>query len=379
MQKRIMLVMALGLIGCVGNASAAGFEVHDHSASAMGMANAFTAQADDPSAMAYNPAGIAWQPGTGVMLGSVASLRNASARVAEGVASNNGEDPTVLHFYATWMSLDGHWGAGFGVNDPFLLDNQWGSNVFGGQATRTRLESIRTSMDVIYAFDSRLALAVGGDWYFATGEVNSASARFNGNDKLAIGGHASMMWKFYPGWSFGVIYRYSPTITLSGINVAAVTSEGTVGFNLPDSVQAGLAWDFTDSLKFELDGSWTGWSQLSDLNLISTTNQFNPLNLSNSFGIMAGVRWTWRENSQFRFGYAFNRAASRNTGFNARIADANQHRIALGFGGDAFGTHIDAAYIFSFLPSRTISGSGAFNGDYREMRSTLAVSVSTFF
>jgi len=47
----------------------AGFHIREQGAKAMGMANAFVAQADDPSAVFYNPAGIAFQDGTAVSLG----------------------------------------------------------------------------------------------------------------------------------------------------------------------------------------------------------------------------------------------------------------------------------------------------------------------
>ncbi|MBW2186420.1 MAG: outer membrane protein transport protein, partial [Deltaproteobacteria bacterium] len=47
----------------------AGFHIREQGAKAMGMANAFVAQADDPSAIFYNPAGIAFQSGTQVSLG----------------------------------------------------------------------------------------------------------------------------------------------------------------------------------------------------------------------------------------------------------------------------------------------------------------------
>jgi len=378
-RKVLAAMVALGLGLHAGGVFAAGFAAQDLSVSALGLANAFTAQADDPSAMAYNPAGIAWQPGTGLMLGGVVPYRNSSAAVASGVASNGGEDPAVAHFYANWMSLDGHWGVGFGVSSPFMLDNQWDSTVFGGQANRTRLTSFRTSLDVIYALDSRLALAIGGDWYVASGDVDSISNRFHGTEKVAFGGHGSAMWKFHPGWSLGAMYRFSPSLTLSGDNIAAVSGPAHVSVNLPDEARIGLSYDIQDNFKLEIDGSWTGWSTLRDLNIVAQNGQLNPLNMEDSFGFMAGLRWTWRENNQFRFGYAFDQAASLDSGFSARLTDANQHRVSLGFGADGFGAHLDTAFIYTFLPDRTIASGTGFDGAYRDRRFTLAISVSALF
>ncbi|MFQ5355172.1 MAG: OmpP1/FadL family transporter [Mariprofundaceae bacterium] len=378
-RKAFAAMITLGLVFSAAESFAAGFAAQDLSASALGLANAFTAQADDPSAMAYNPAGIAWQPGTGLMLGGVVPYRNSSAVVASGVVSNGGEDPAVAHFYANWMPLDGHWGVGFGVNSPFMLDNQWGPTVFGGQANQTRLKTFRTSLDVIYALDSRLALAVGGDWYVASGDVNSIGNSFHGTEKVAFGGHGSLMWKFHPGWSLGAMYRFSPGLKLSGDNIAAVSGPAHVSVQLPDEARIGLSYDIQDNFKLEIDGSWTGWSTLSDLNIVAQNGQLNPLNMEDSFGFMAGLRWTWRENNQIRFGYAFDQAASLDNAFSARLTDADQQRVSLGFGADGFGAHLDTAFIYTFLPDRTIANGKAFDGTYRDRRFTLAISVSALF
>src|SRR6185369_1519178 len=53
---------------------AAGFKVSEQGAKAMAMANAFAAQADDPSALYFNPAGIAFLPGAQVNLGALGIL-----------------------------------------------------------------------------------------------------------------------------------------------------------------------------------------------------------------------------------------------------------------------------------------------------------------
>ncbi|MEA3466103.1 MAG: outer membrane protein transport protein [Thermodesulfobacteriota bacterium] len=60
----VLMVLLMPSLVC-----GAGFHIREQGAKAMGMANAFVAQADDPSAIFYNPAGIAFQDGTQVSLG----------------------------------------------------------------------------------------------------------------------------------------------------------------------------------------------------------------------------------------------------------------------------------------------------------------------
>ena len=57
--KLVLASMLATLTGTASLALAAGFKINEQGAKAMAMANAFVAQADDPTALYYNPAGIA--------------------------------------------------------------------------------------------------------------------------------------------------------------------------------------------------------------------------------------------------------------------------------------------------------------------------------
>ncbi len=65
-------------------ALAAGFEVPDLGAQASGRAGAFTALADDPTAIAYNPAGLAFQKGANLLLEGSLAWNAVSFRRREG-------------------------------------------------------------------------------------------------------------------------------------------------------------------------------------------------------------------------------------------------------------------------------------------------------
>ena len=64
-----VLAVLLVLAFSATSAMAAGFRLPEAGAKAMGMGFAFTAQANDPSAIYFNPAGITQLPGKNVMLG----------------------------------------------------------------------------------------------------------------------------------------------------------------------------------------------------------------------------------------------------------------------------------------------------------------------
>src|SRR5512140_1435278 len=64
-----MVSVPLVLLFTASTSFAAGFRLPEAGAKAMGMGFAFTAQADDPSAIYFNPAGLTQLKGQNVMLG----------------------------------------------------------------------------------------------------------------------------------------------------------------------------------------------------------------------------------------------------------------------------------------------------------------------
>jgi len=377
--RRALGGLVMGLIIASGQAYSAGFAMTDQSASALGMANNFVALADDPSALAYNPAGIAWQSGAGLMVGGSTFYRSASAALtAGGSVSNEGEFPTLWQVYGAWMPLDSNWGVGLGVNTPYALENDWQNAVFGDQ--RVQLLVYRASLDVIYAISSNLAVAAGGDWYYGRMDLDSASSKFQGESFDSFGGHGSVMWRPWPAWSFGAIFRSGAKLKPDGNATGTVSGPAEVSLRLPDEARIGVAYDILDGLKLEIDASWMRWSVLKGLDLVGQgATEVNPFELDDTFGGGLGLVWTWRENAQFRFGYAYEQGASMKSHFSPLIVDADSHRASLGAGATLFGAHVDLAYAFSFYPNYKLDAGGTFDGKYRDGRHALMVSVSKRF
>jgi long-chain fatty acid transport protein len=63
----IVLLLVLALPSCL---LANGFDIYEQSAKAVGLGGAFIAQADDPSAIFFNPAGIVQLEGTQLSVGA---------------------------------------------------------------------------------------------------------------------------------------------------------------------------------------------------------------------------------------------------------------------------------------------------------------------
>ena len=376
-----MLMAGFGAagLGLPGEARAAALTASDLSAAAVGVANAWTASADNAAAEHYNPAGIAWLPGEAFALDYVVRYENMSAKLGggQGTPFNRANPRNLASLYATWMPRGGDWGAGFGFDLPFSLNTDWGS-AFGGRAQRTKLNVLHLSLDAVYALNSSMAVAAGGDWYGGRVDVDSATTRFHGTDNAAFGGHVAWMWHPSPIWSVGAVFRSGSRLKLSGTATGAVSGSASTTVRLADVAQLGVARVFADRWRLEADARWEHWSAFNDLNVTGATgSESNPLNLRDAVSAMVGLTWFWREKTQFRFGYAFEGGATRKSGFNARVVDGDGHRLSLGAGSDLMGAHFDVAYSYIFYPARTVSG--AFAGRYKQRRQTLAISVSKRF
>jgi len=354
------------------SAHAGGFEQSNQSAAAMGAANAFTATANDASAVVYNPSGMAWLPGVHVTAGLAVGYRDSSVKLAGGIAPNAGTEPTVGSIFATWSPLDSNLSAGVGFAPLYSINNDWGTNL-GVKAGLTKLTVDHLTGDVVYAVNSSLAFGAGADWYVSRVNLTQGVNSFRGNNFAGFGGHVSLMWKPAYAWSIGAMLRSGATI-----NVAGKASD-SMAFKLPDQATVAIAHDFNDVWHLETDVKWTRWSSLKDMSVITAgvVTQRNTLNLRDTITVMTGLTWTWRENTQFRLGYAYDQGANKLAGFSPMMADQDGHKISAGVGADVYNMHVDLAYQYSLYSKATATGT--FAGTYRDRRQSVLLSISQQF
>src|SRR5207237_216775 len=131
------LVLAIGTVPV----HAASFRILDQGAAAAGQSDAFTAQADDPSAIYYNPAGMTQLRrvqaylGTSLIGGST-SFRNAAGQTARGDFNGSVAYPPPSNIYITANLKDlgvsapvlSDIAVGIGLNFPFGLIYRWPNN-----------------------------------------------------------------------------------------------------------------------------------------------------------------------------------------------------------------------------------------------------------
>ena len=131
------VVILIGLLGVADSVVYAGaFGLDEQGAAAMGRANAFAAQADDPTALFYNPAGIGQLSGTQISVGTTLIVPSTTF---ENANSGISTDTKAALFYPSTLYLvheirhDLH--VGLGIFTPFGLSTEWPSDWEGRYAT----------------------------------------------------------------------------------------------------------------------------------------------------------------------------------------------------------------------------------------------------
>lgn len=362
---------------------AGGFRIMDHSASAAGQSAAFTAQADDPSAIFYNPAGMTQLKGvqisTGTLLiGGDTSFTSSSGTTSKGNFNGSLAFPPPSNFYLTANLKDlgfsalGNLSLGLGVHSPFGVLYRWPNNSpFATAVTFASLQLIDIKPTLAYKISKQLSVGLGADIYtfcdcWGEGQAEQqflssggtglppAGTRIEINGSDTQGGfNVSLLYTPFhnsdgkPLVNIGFVYRSQAVLHLDGeflANGTKVTDASTT-LVLPQAFTGGIAlWptrDASSEWKLELDVDYTGWKSFRnlDVHLSNGATIPNPQNWRNSFMIMLGTEYKWLQLKNLpdwevavRGGYWFSQTPVPDSSFNPAIPDADHHSISVGGG-----------------------------------------------
>jgi long-chain fatty acid transport protein len=188
---------------------AGGFQLNIRGAKAVAMGGAFTAIADDPSAVYWNAAGLSFLKGTNIMLSShlvapQTTFRGVSPLIDKYRSENRVFFPT--HLFVT-HGLSDKFAIGLGFTQPFGLGTTWDENWPGKYlAIETGLTTYVISPVVSYKPFESLSISAGFLYGFAKVKITRKSPISNlfaedafveleGNDNFAYGFNAGLMFR----------------------------------------------------------------------------------------------------------------------------------------------------------------------------------------
>jgi len=360
-----------------------GFRIFDQSASGTAQSNAFTAQADDPSAVYYNPAGMTQLEnlqisiGT-VLIGGTISFRNASGQTTTGDLGGSVAFPPPSSFYLTANLKDlgikafGDLTAGIAIISPFGLLIRYPTNgPFSTSVTSAAFPLVDYKPTLAYKFNKKFSVGVGLDIYtffnflgegHAEAKLNSPGVgglptfptplEITGRD-TAVGFNASFMYTPFrnaddkPLVNVGFVYRSGFSLDLKGqflVN-GAVAADAVSTSKMPQIFTGGIAlWPVRDGdheWKLELDVDYTDWNSLgnTDVRLSSGATLPFPRNWQGAFITMIGTEYKWLSLEKLpdwelalRGGYWYGENAIPDETFSPTVPDANNHLVSAGIG-----------------------------------------------
>jgi long-chain fatty acid transport protein len=281
---------------------AEGFRILDQGASATGQGAAFSAQADDPSALHYNPAGmtqlqgIQFSAGT-LLIGGSIDFKSAQGPNVDGDLGGSIANPPpstlflTAHLPALGLKALPNWTVGIGVTSPFALKvNYPEDSLIAPVTTYAALPLIDIKPTLAYKLNNYISIGGGLDIYTFASFLGEGQAELqrspapgfnleaNGTD-TALGFNVSMLWTPLrnaaekPLLNLGFVYRNGADLDLNGeflANGAKVANASTT-IELPDVYTWAIAgWPIRNAQhewKVEIDVEYADWTDFKDLDL----------------------------------------------------------------------------------------------------------------
>ena len=363
-QCGIMVALTAGLVA-TSSVWALGWRNPDQDARATGQGEAFVAQADDASAIYYNPAGLTQQTGTEVTSGGYFDF--AGSKLNNTV--NNTTTSFLPHFYCAtdFGKTNSPWRVGLGFNVPFGSQASPDGH-FQNQVTKSSLAVYNIAPSVAYRFNEHFSLGVDLNIYHGDTTFEQEVAAFGNavyhfqGDGNAVGATVGALYKFNDRHSVGVVYRSPFTIDFTGsasLHSFVPNTPAHASMNLPHSVAIGYAYRPIPKLKLEVDVEWTNWDPLNTVQLdagplLSTSQAYN---YKDSFFYEFGAQYELNEHWTVRAGYIFSENTVPDSTYSPVEPDADRHVLSVGLGYSIKWLQVDVAYQYSFTDNRTVTGS----------------------
>ncbi len=395
-------------VACLGEdrAGAAGFLVYDLTGEALGKASALSASITDPSAVWFNPAGIAYTKGWQAVLSGVYITASNRFEPKDGGRSWSAER---RHFFLPSVYVAGRildWlSAGLGVFTPYGLGTTWPEDWVGREyAIDTNLQTVVINPTLTFRLHRNVSLGIGGDIVYSSVDMTSGlpavmggTARIGGQT-WSGGANAGLLWKVLPErFHAAITYRSRVKLSFDGkgdfdpehIEFARSVPDqgGKAEITLPDILTVGFAYWPRKDLVLTLDTNVTFWSVYDKLvlDLETSPDIIKERNWHEAVTVRLGIEWTAPLDPRngilkVRGGLIFDQNPAPSDTLDPSLPDANRVDFALGLGYEWRWVKADLGYMLVyFLPSEATGGQEGPEGTYYTTAHMLGLTVTGRF
>ena len=390
-------------------------------AEAAGKGFAFVAQADNPAAVHYNPAGLTQLKGSQISVGYVfeAPMLSVDSKATGDNVNMQKQVFYIPNIYLVTDLKNENLKFGFGANSPYGLSTRWATDSFAKYlSTQSKVEMANLNPTVAYKVNDYLSVGAGIDYftaYVSKHRIVSTGLSSTGGDFQLKGSDES--WGYNLGLllkpsekhRIGISYR-SPIhldlkgkVSLNGLNATGQFIFGGTSYStdmeskttIPGSVAMGYAYQPNNKWTLEADVEWTHWSSTQE-ELLTYPNETpgslksNTLNTDNpasrdwrnvlSYGI--GAEYQATDKLELRGGLIYEQSPIPSANFEPVLPDAGKYGITMGAGYLLKNVKIDASYAFFKYNDRDVtndvgaSTSSNVDGKYKGYVNILGLSLT---
>jgi len=380
------------VLGCAASVCMAnGYKILGvRSVKANAMGEAFTAMADDPSAIAFNPAGIAQLPGTQV---------NMQLTSCDGYTDHTAPDGTASDNVPGWQSIpslfitsdlgENRPVLGLGVSVPNGLSSEWRDDSFARYvATYSDLFVADVAPTIAMRLTDRLMLGASANFYYSEARLDrmidvgasmGAPGTMDVESSLEGDGNA---WGFNLGVIYDMtdkhrvaaMYHHPYSIDYEGdLSIGGAPGPVDASMDFPMTVVLAYAFRPIEKLTIEVDLDWTDWDATDDIKIGPATPGLSDMvleqNLESSMAYKLGLQYLCSDALALRCGYIYNENATPEASWRPSLPDTNVHFLTAGVGYTIGNLTVDTAVQILLYEDRTIDN----NVDANELVSASSI------
>lgn len=302
MKRLCTLFLAVGMVlsAFSGSASAEGYALYEWGARGNALGGSMVGRADDPSAVAYNPAGITQLEGTHVMAGFSAIIPNSTVEINRGGKEYSTDGAFNVwvppHGYLTTQLSDNAW-LGMGIYTRFGLGSEYEDSSWAGRYNiyNVEIQTVSFNPNVAVKLTDNLSAALGVELMSLKlgmkKKINPSGPSGNNPsnnpagdidsdleaDSYGVGLTGGLHYRLNEQWAAGVSYKSQVKHKARGTNsfsnvpgipqVQAIYQDCDVNgvVILPDMISFGVVYSPTSYLSVEAGATLTRWSLYDNL------------------------------------------------------------------------------------------------------------------
>lgn len=410
---RVLSVLVVLMLSAT-SARAAGFRLPEAGAKAMGMGFAFVAQADDPSAIYFNPAGLTQLEGQNVMLGVTYIRENGNEftgttpltfNTGTGTFDIRSETQKDLDFFvpnAYWTrKASPNFAYGVGLFVPFGLGQEYRdrtTSIFRNQVTKVEIMTLVVNPTVAWKVNDVLSVGAGIDFMYGKAQLAQAGVVRLGaapldqvnifqldleGDGTAWGYNFGLLLTPSESLKVGFAYRSPFRLKIKDADVEVRDINGTIAFippgpftaaqvfggtsfdtrasttiNMPATAALGAAYT-AGRLTVEVDLDWTFWHTFRTLVVDIRDNNpllpdaVRPEDWKDVVAYRAGLEYRVTDPLALRLGFVYDETPVPAETLSPLLPDANRLFYCAGAGYRIGNVTLDLSYMYVDKKDRT--------------------------